>query len=366
MPIKQNWLSKAFNLPILQKERMQWVDYLRGIAIVLVVYRHILIGIERSGIIIPPYLTDANMIFYSFRMPLFFILAGIFINSSLKKRTIKQFAFVKFEHLLYPYLVWSFLQITIQIIFSNLTNSDRGIEDYTYIFYQPRNLDQFWYLPALFNTTMIYSLIKIKFRAGIKIQIALGIILYFLSSYMWGISMLSDWMEFYIFFALGNAISNFFFVESTQRFLQKPVLFVFIIPVFVLTQLYYLQQPESYYLQQLQGKVIFLAIALAGCLCMLILSFRLQRITAFSFLRVLGYHSLYIYVMHVFVAALIRIVLTNLLGIHNPPILLFWGIVFGVTVPVVFYNFFIKEKLLWFLFSLKKYNLNSQQKEYKR
>ena len=70
--------------------------------------------------------------------------------------------------------------------------------------------------------------------------------------------------------------------------------------------------------------------------------------------------------MHVFVAALIRIVLTNLLGIHNPPILLFWGIVFGVTVPVVFYNFFIKEKLLWFLFSLKKYNLNSQQKEYKR
>jgi peptidoglycan/LPS O-acetylase OafA/YrhL len=46
-------LVRAFNTPILQKKRLEWVDYLRGIAIVLVVYRHALLGIERSHVVVP-------------------------------------------------------------------------------------------------------------------------------------------------------------------------------------------------------------------------------------------------------------------------------------------------------------------------
>jgi fucose 4-O-acetylase-like acetyltransferase len=75
--------SKAFNLSVLQKSRLQWVDYLKGIAILMVVYRHVLLGIERSNIHIPDSLVNANMVFYSFRMPLFFILSGMFISSSI-------------------------------------------------------------------------------------------------------------------------------------------------------------------------------------------------------------------------------------------------------------------------------------------
>ncbi|MBK8553427.1 MAG: DUF1624 domain-containing protein [Ignavibacteria bacterium] len=49
-----------------KKNRIQWVDYLRGIAIILVVYRHTLIGIERTGLYIPDYLVEANMVFTVF------------------------------------------------------------------------------------------------------------------------------------------------------------------------------------------------------------------------------------------------------------------------------------------------------------
>jgi uncharacterized membrane protein YcfT len=80
-----DWLSRAFNLPVLQKSRMPWVDYLRGIAIVLVVYRHVLIGIERTGLHVPSILVIANEIFFSFRMPLFFILSGLFVSQSLSR-----------------------------------------------------------------------------------------------------------------------------------------------------------------------------------------------------------------------------------------------------------------------------------------
>jgi fucose 4-O-acetylase-like acetyltransferase len=347
----QHLFSKAFNTSVLLKTRLQWVDYLKGIAIILVVYRHVLIGIERSGISIPGPLVTANMIFFSFRMPLFFILSGIFINSSIAKRTLKQLVSIKFENLLYPYLVWAFLQVTIQIVLSGSTNSNRGLMDYTYIFYQPRNLDQFWYLPALFNTTVIYLLIKTRLKPQIWMQLLLGLVLYFLSPYFERVSMMSDWMEFYLFFALGDAISPLFFRDSSQQLLKKPVTLLALVPVFILTQYYYLNYPT--------GQLEFLLVALTGCLCMFVLSFRLQCWNVLRFLRVIGYHSLYIYVMHVMASAFVRLVLMKFAHIHQPVILLFTCCFFGVIVPVIFYNLVIKDNIGWFLFSFRKTSARS-------
>lgn len=350
----RSWVSRLFNLEVLKKNRWPWVDYLRGIAILLVVYRHALLGIERSGITIPETLSNANMIFYSFRMPLFFILSGIFINSSLAKRTIGRIAFLKFENLLYPYFIWATFQITLQIVFSQFSNADRGWQDYLYLFYQPRNLDQFWYLPALFNTTMIYILIKKYLKIPGWSQLILGLGFYYLSPYFQHISMLSDWMEFYIFFALGDVISNVFFKDASQRFLKKGWLLILLIPIFAVVQLYYLRNEESYYLNDPVGKTMFLGIALSGCFTMLVLAFRLQIWNILLFLRVLGFHSLYIYVMHVFIAALTRALMTKVLHVYDPLIILPVCIFMGVTIPVIFYNLLVKDNILWFLFSLRK------------
>src|SRR5256885_17248285 len=94
--------SAAFNLAILNKKRLAWVDYLRGIAIILVVYRHALAGIRRSGINVPNYIENANLIFYSFRIPLFFMLSGLFISFSLQRKGLKKLILSKFELLIYP------------------------------------------------------------------------------------------------------------------------------------------------------------------------------------------------------------------------------------------------------------------------
>jgi fucose 4-O-acetylase-like acetyltransferase len=350
--------SRAFNLPLLQKSRLPWVDYLKGIAIVLVVYRHVLIGIQRSVALaqaqgsnlpdVPFWLEKANMIFFSFRMPLFFILSGIFISGSLAKRTLKQVIGIKFENLLYPYFVWVFLQVTLQILLGANTNSNRTLINYTYILYQPRALDQFWYLPALFNTTVIYLLVKTRLKPPAWGQILIGLVLYFCSPFLHSISMISDWMEFYLFFALGDIISTFFFKETTQRFLKNPYTLLAVTPVFFLTQVLYLASPTE------PGNAYFLIIALIGCLSMFILAFRMQIWNTMSFLRIIGYHSLYIYVTHVFVAGLVRLSLTKFLGIHNPFVLLLSGIFFGVTIPIIFYNLLVLDGPLWFLFSFKR------------
>ena len=85
---------KLFNTDIVNNSRLPWVDYARGIAIMLVLYRHIYEGISRAGLSGQKfaYLEHANIIFYSFRMPLFFILSGVFIGKSLKKRSAAQVA----------------------------------------------------------------------------------------------------------------------------------------------------------------------------------------------------------------------------------------------------------------------------------
>jgi len=66
----------------------------------------------------------------------------------------------------------------VQIFLNNYTNSNRSWIDYTYILYQPRNLDQFWYLPALFNATVIYIIIKVKLNPPAWAQLLLGLALY--------------------------------------------------------------------------------------------------------------------------------------------------------------------------------------------
>ena len=87
---------------------------------------------------------------------------------------------------------------------------------------------------------------------------------------------------------------------------------------------------------------------------MFVLAFQLQRLNILSFLRIIGFHSLYVYVMHVLVASSVRIILKNLFHIHDPLILLFIGLAMAVTLPVIIYNLFIFEGPAYFLFFLKK------------
>ncbi|TDX01900.1 acyltransferase family protein [Dinghuibacter silviterrae] len=354
------WLSKGLNLPALQRSRLHWVDYLKGIAIILVVYRHILIGMTRSNAFtIPRYLYNANEIFFSFRMPLFFILSGIFLGGSLAKRTPGQLLLQKFENLFYPYLVWATIQITLQILMGHfhLINADRTWRDYLYIFYQPESLDQFWYLPALFNTTMIYLFTKAKLKLPGWSQLLLGLGLYWVYYYTPGIdrySMLSDWLRFYIFFALGDVLAKEFFKPSFQKVLSSPWSLLAVTPVFVLSQVYYLSHHVS--------PPLFLGIALTGCVTMTILAFLLQRYNVANWLRIFGYHSLYIYVIHVMVAAVVRNITLHVFHIHQVHVVLLTGIFFGITIPVFFYNYLVKDGPLWFLFYFRKSSMHDREK----
>ncbi len=343
------WIEKGLNLKALEKSRLHWVDYLKGIAIILVVYRHILIGMSRSNDFeIPRYLWNANEIFFSFRMPLFFILSGIFLGGSLKKRTPGKLVEIKFENLFYPYLIWATIQVTLQIVLGHLhfTNADRTWRDYLYILYQPEKLDQFWYLPALFNVSVIYIFTKAILKLPGWVQLSAGVVLFFAHENIHGIdsiSMLTDWMKYYIFYALGDVLSSSFFKPGFQRVMRNPWSLVAISPAFVLSQIYWLTHKVN--------ALEFLGIAMIGCVTMFFVAFLLERMNVWNWLRVVGYHSLYIYVIHVMVAAFIRTLMVHVFHVHQVHLMLFTGIFFGVLIPILIYNYLILDGPLWFLFT---------------
>lgn len=366
------WISKAFNASVLDKKRSVWVDYLRGIVIILVVYHHTFLGMERNGINVPKSIISANMAFYSFRMPLFFILSGIFTSLSLTSKSVKKILWDKFNLLFYPYVIWSSIQITLQLFLNHYTHSGNSYLDYLSILYQPKRLAQFWYLPALFNSTMVFVFMKSRFKIRTDIHLLLGIALFLLAPFVNQISMMSNWMRFYIFLVIGDILSGFILKKEVQSRLKKPVYIFSMLPLFALAQFYYfhfigarsLENDSAHfgidYSWYSVNQLGFLTTSLVGCFTFILFSFLLEKWNRLKWLRVIGFHSLYIYIMHVMAVSVVRMIMTSFFGVHNYIIVLLAGIISGIIIPVVFYNL-IGKKYLWFLFSLKKYSAKSAE-----
>lgn len=344
--------------------RLTWIDYARGIAIILVVYRHSFEGIKQSGLDVQPYifLEYANILFFSFRMPLFFIVSGIFITLSLQKRGLAKFIETKAKVILYPYFLWGALQLSIQIFFSDYTNYHPTLRSFLDLFYQPRELAQFWYLLALFNVTVLYVIAKTKLKLSITTNIILGLVMFYASTIVFqksiNIGFLSDILHNYIFIAIGDAVSKQITNRNNFKYFESWKILALLFIPFMLSQVFFLVQNlnggvPKYMFVEYYRPIWFLFISLIGCLFIINLSFVLQKYKLVSWLHVLGKHSLYIYVAHVIAFAGVRILLTKVLHIEYVPGVLFLVILAGLIFPVILFK--ITDRLGWYwLFTLEK------------
>ncbi len=347
------------------RSRFLWVDYAKGIAILLVLYRHIFEGIKAAGFSIEKYMgiEYANIAFYSFRMPLFFIISGIFFSRSLGKRGLAKFIESKARTILYVYVLWASFQIIFQLLLANYVNADRSLKDFLYILYFPRNLDQFWYLHTLFLVIILYAIVSVKLKLTPIWQVTTGLVLYFISCYVfqadWQLYFINDILHYYLFFGIGDLLSRYFFDENSSRKLSSWKVFFVLLPFFVLGQYYFVVRNvekfdinKYYQYVEYYEPLLYLLIALVGCLFVIVVCFKLQS-KEFKWLKTVGSHSLYIYVSHVFAASATRILLSRVLGIDNVPVLLIVCMFSACVFPILLYKF--SQKMGWYwLFSLEK------------
>lgn len=127
-----------------QTSRIDWLDILKGIAIILVVLGHIPCVGDREAFL--------NRLIYSFHMDLFFALAGYTAALSYCK-TNKAFTFIKKRilTLLVPYIAWCALRVFV---------FDAGNASSMESFFELLRMGSgtLWFIPALFVVQLVFVL----------------------------------------------------------------------------------------------------------------------------------------------------------------------------------------------------------------
>ena len=340
--------------------RQQWLDYDKGISIILVSFRHCYESLVNSGLNVDsyPFLEYINVFLFGFRMPLFFIASGIFFSSSLAKRGLRAYSKVRMQNILYPMLMWGSIQLTLQLLFSTYTNVVYGPEEYISLLLDPRRTGQFWYLNALFFVGVLYAFMKVKFRLKATAHLCLGFLMYFSLAQLrkqnidLGFGM--DIMQYYLFFGIGDSLSVLFKSERYQKILNSFKLLFVLVPVFIIVQYQFakinLTFDNNYHVEH-NMPVFFLLVAIVGCVLSLNISFILAGMKKAQFLHVIGYHSIYIFCMQVVIMGGLRVFLIKVLMITHVPLLMLLLLVSGLIFPILAYKLFVRNGMQW-LFTL--------------
>jgi fucose 4-O-acetylase-like acetyltransferase len=316
-------------------QRIEWIDAARGIGIILVVYGHVLGGLLAAGLVAktnPLWLSDYTI--YTFHMPLFFLIAGLNVRSSVEKGK-KAFVLIKLWTVAYPYFLWSAIQGGIQLhlagLAPTLVNHARSPLFLKTILWQP--IAQFWFLYALFICHMV-ALFALSRRS---LCLLVGGTSLLLSVFSYG-QPTSYMLPFYILgIVIGDHIRRW--RPSFQTTLMEAVVCTGLFAVAV-----HLGRTAS---AANATSIFSLPAALLGIGMVMLLSraivYASERLT--KALATIGAMSMTIYILHILADSSARFVL-NKLGLEEPAAELIFGLIAGVGLPMVAHFWLSRLNLL--------------------
>jgi len=320
-------------------QRTDWVDCGKGLGIILVVYAHLLSSGYHSGLQIQEhFFLLSDSIVYSFHMPLFFFLAGLFVRQSCKKRGARAFLVNKVKFIAYPYLIWSFLQGGIELFFTQ--HSHRGITlgDIMGIPYLP--LAQFWFLYALFWMYFAYTVLNWFGRFASAFMIVAAFVLFFYPVNT-EIMALHGFSTGFVFFVFGIFTKQY--LGNIEKYTVPIWATAVLSPVFIGIAWYIFEfviAPTR--LTDGSHPFYFLFLAVSGITLCLGWSQYFARKKCFRFVKFLGIYSLQIYLVHMLAGVGTRIILLNFFHVQNPVLHMIIGVSAGLLVPVLVFKTALK------------------------
>lgn len=126
------------------RERILWIDAAKAIGILMVVFGHNWLDEKFC------------YYFYSFHMPLFFILAGITFST---KKDFADFSWKKFKTLIIPYLFFSVCIMVVYWIMSYTHSGDYNIRSEVFSYLKQQRHTHLWFLPVLFASELVVFII---------------------------------------------------------------------------------------------------------------------------------------------------------------------------------------------------------------
>ena len=316
--------------------RKYWIDYAKAIGIALVVFGHVIDGLHKAGIGFSDTVFEiAYSIIYTFHMPLFFFLSGIFFEHSFFKRGTFGLTANKLDTLIYPYVFWSILQGGMEAGLSTYTNGNLSWSE-VFTLWTPRA--QFWFLYALFlifmTTTLIYSALKGRFILGL---LALSVLFYLNRNLLPGGFIFSFIAHYWFYFVAGIVYSRY----AQNISLHSTWLLALAAGAFIAGQWIFHDQLDLRFRDR-GPELLFLSII--SITAVLSLSGYLSQKPRKRILLI-GSASMAIYLMHVIFGSGTRIFLQKFLNIDSTPIHLLAGLLTGIGGPTLVFLLIRKYRI---------------------
>lgn len=287
-----------------KQERNRIIDMLKGIAVILVIYGHLLEGRYCWPFIM---LTE-------FHLPLFIFVSGLFFEHSYEKYK-KGFIWQKVKGLLFPYIVWSAVAFAVNALLLWKAGQANEIgQEFLSIFLYARSV---WFLIVCFLMEIMAYLCMLLAKNKMSLFMAFML-------FVWGICLLvkpialfsiyrGQWLLPY--FLLGVLLSDqkriFTGIHKLENWSLLKKIFAFFLTLFMFLFLTFaFMRPELF--DSFYGKFevvvpftgyyfIFYVLGLAGILLSLFLSILLEKVKGVSsYLQACGKYSIDVYVIHMF------------------------------------------------------------------
>jgi len=288
-----------------EKKRLDWIDQARGLSIFLVVYGHNFPMNE-------PYI-------YSFHVPLFFFIAGMFHPEKVNFGSIKKRA----KMVLVPYFIWAALLFLFWVTVGRNYGRSSGenlsiLDNFIGIFYAQGGQQYMdwgipmWFLPCIFVLFVLFALIK-KIK-NIYLMNSL-LLVAILIGFIWprGIGVHVPWsidvaLVAMSFYALGNVLKPWLIKLSK---IQVGIGFLIFFALHLFAFFFNPGKVDMY--RSLYGnELLFFVSGLAGSIAY-VLFFKL--VPVFKFFSYLGNHTIVILATHIRMLTVIKLLMLVVFGI---------------------------------------------------
>lgn len=299
------------------QHRIDWIDALKGFAILSVVIGHC-IADSISSQTFPEYAALLQMMYdaiYSFHMPLFFMISGyvFYLTKSYRKWKTKVLDFS------IVYVIWSTLMWLSKYMMSGDVNHPVTIIDLVSIVYKPIMI--YWYLYVLIILYAIVSCLRWE-RVSWRLWSISAVAAIAVKTIQLDIGILNNVIYHMCYFLAGGVLLQ---TGLLQKLKLRHAAFLSVL-VLMNCIFYFSRTPTAAWV------VVWKRFLIANCLSLLCF-WAFSRLSVNAVLRVMGVNTLQIYVMHCFFTGGLRILFKHM-HMGNIGSYFVMATALGIIVPV--------------------------------
>jgi len=318
---------------VVSKQRINWIDTAKGLTIILVVMEHTTFGVSNAIGHMPLVFGAIAEFAKPFRMPLFFLVAGLFAYKALFG-DLRKFVDGKIVHFAYFYVLWSVIQIGIKMI------PHEGAWQVTYVDLLMIPIQPFAVLWFIYSLAMFFVTMRLLREARPFFVFFFALALYF-TRLDTGWMLLDEFAWRFIWFVTGvyGAKQIFQIADWARVYPAKSAGLAGLMLACVATVVFS-------HLVDIRALELLMGFAGAGSAIMLV-SLLASRGLAGPIAYV-GRHSLYVFLTFFLPMATMRIALTRL-GLDNGDLITLISTTVAVVTPIIAFRL-VKNTPLGFLF----------------